>query len=210
MDQKTINKVFAVLADKMPNPTTELEYNNDFTLLVAVMLSAQTTDVNVNKATKELFVQIFSPEAMLALGEEGLKTFIRSIGLFNSKAKNIIKMSKILIERYNSQVPSHFEDLTSLPGVGSKTAKVVLNILFKQAVIAVDTHVFRVSQRLGLTDKSTVKGVDDELDKVIPNKWKLSAHHWLILHGRYTCKARHPLCERCSISQYCDFYSKKL
>jgi endonuclease-3 len=206
MQQKTINKIFEILAAKNPSPTTELEYINGYTLLVAVVLSAQTTDVNVNKATKSLFQEIHTPEDMITLGEEKLKEYIKSIGLFNAKAKNIILLSKKLIELYHSQVPNNFEDLTSLPGVGSKTARVILNTLFKQPYIAVDTHVFRVSRRIGLATSTTVTGVETELEKTIPKKWILDAHHWIILHGRYICKAKKPTCETCPISEYCKFY----
>lgn len=208
MQQKTINKIFEILAKNNPSPTTELEYINGYTLLVAVVLSAQTTDVNVNKATKALFKKIQTPEEMVKLGEEKLKEYIRSIGLFNTKATNIILLSKKLIELYHSQVPNNFTDLTSLPGVGSKTARVILNTLFKQPYIAVDTHVFRVSRRIGLAISNTVREVEAELEKTIPTKWILDAHHWLILHGRYICKAKKTACETCPISEYCEFYKQ--
>ncbi|MBP9792126.1 MAG: endonuclease III [Rickettsiales bacterium] len=208
MQQKTINKIFEILATKNPSPTTELVYTNGYTLLVAVVLSAQTTDVNVNKATKALFQQIHTPEEMVRLGEEKLKEYIKSIGLFNAKSKNIILLSKKLIELHHSQVPNNLEDLTSLPGVGSKTARVILNTLFKQPYIAVDTHVFRVSKRIGLATSNVVTGVETELEKTIPTKWILDAHHWLILHGRYTCKAKKPACKICTISEYCQFYKQ--
>ena len=209
MDKKTINKIFEILERHNPSPTTELKYTNHYTLLVAVVLSAQTTDVNVNKATKDLFHHINTPESMVALGEEKLKQYIRSIGLFNSKARNVISLSKLLIEKYNSQIPDNLKDLIALPGVGSKTARVILNTLFKKPYIAVDTHVFRVSKRIGLSTSNTVMGVETELEQNIPKKWLLNAHHWLILHGRYTCKARQPLCDKCSISEYCNFFRQR-
>ena len=208
MQKKTINKIFETLSKKNPHPTTELESVNGYTLLVAVVLSAQSTDVNVNKATKDLFKKIQTPEAMLKLGEEQLKHYIKSIGLFNSKAKNIILLSKALVEKYKSTVPDKFENLIKLPGVGSKTARVVLNTLYKQPYVAVDTHVFRVSRRIGLTKGNNVQKVEAELEKKIPPQWILDAHHWIILHGRYICKARKPLCEECPISEYCEFFSK--
>lgn len=208
MQKKTINKIFETLSKKTPHPTTELESVNGYTLLVAVVLSAQSTDVNVNKATKDLFKKIQTPEAMLKLGEEQLKQYIKSIGLFNSKAKNIILLSKALVEKYKSTVPDKFENLIKLPGVGSKTARVVLNTLYKQPYVAVDTHVFRVSRRIGLAKGDNVQKVEAELEKKIPPQWILDAHHWIILHGRYICKARKPLCEECLISEYCKFFSK--
>ena len=210
MHKKTINKIFEILSKKKPNPTTELEYTNDYTLLIAVVLSAQTTDINVNKATKTLFQNIITPSQMLELGEESLKKYIKSIGLYNSKAKNIILLSKQLIEKHNSKVPNNFKDLTALPGVGSKTARVVLNTLFRKPYVAVDTHVFRVSRRIGLAKGDTVQKVETELEQKIPPQWILDAHHWIILHGRYICKARKPLCDKCPISKYCEFYNKTL
>ncbi len=210
MQKKTINKIFETLSKKNPHPTTELESVNGYTLLVAVVLSAQSTDVNVNKATKDLFKKIQTPETMLKLGEERLKQYIKSIGLFNSKAKNIILLSNDLIEKHNATVPDKFEDLIKLPGVGSKTARVVLNTLYKQPYIAVDTHVFRVSRRIGIATSESVLGVETELENKIPSQWILDAHHWLILHGRYICKARKPLCEQCPIMEYCKFANKNI
>ena len=207
MKPLVINKIFEKFQSNNPEPETELQSKNHYTLLVAVVLSAQATDIGVNKATKSLFDVVSTPEAMLSLGEEGLKNYIKSIGLFNSKAKNIIKLSAILIEKYHSQVPSSFNDLVSLPGVGSKTAKVILNAAFHQPVIAVDTHVFRTAIRIGLTNKKTVKSVEDDLAHSIPKKWRLHAHHWLVLHGRYICKAQKPLCKKCYIKEHCKYYA---
>jgi len=207
MDPADIEKIFEKFQLQNPKPVTELNSKNHFTLLVAVILSAQSTDSGVNKATQALFDIASTPESMLNLGEEGLKQYIKTIGLFNSKAKNIIRMSKILIDRYNSQVPSSFEALTSLPGVGSKTAKVILNAAFHKPEIAVDTHVFRTAIRIGLSKGKTVKAVEKELTKTIPIKWQANAHHWLVLHGRYICKARKPLCEECIINKYCNYYT---
>ena len=175
---------------------------------MAVVLSARTTDVQVNKATKALFERVQTPKQMLALGLEKLMPYIKSIGLYKNKAKNILALSQILIEKHNSKVPVTLDDLCALPGVGSKTAKVVLNSLFNKPFIAVDTHVFRVSRRLGLTDQSTVEKVEADLDKTIPTKWKNNAAHWLVLHGRYVCMARKPLCSKCIISKECKFFQQ--
>lgn len=206
MDKKLINEIFATFAKNNSNPTIELKYINGYTLLVATILSARTTDISVNKITDKLFKVTSSPEDMLQLGESKLKEYIKTIGLFNAKAKNIVAMSKVLIEKFESTVPSTLEELTSLPGVGRKTAKVILNTLFHQPVIAVDTHVFRTSRRIGLSSGSSVEKVERDLENVIPKKWKSHAHHWLVLHGRYTCKAIKPLCERCIISKFCNYY----
>ncbi len=178
-------------------------------MLVAVVLSAQATDTGVNKATKALFDQISKPEEMIALGEEELKKHVRTIGLFNSKAKNIIKLSHVLVESYNSQIPNSLEELIKLPGVGTKTAKVVLNAAFNINEIAVDTHVFRTSRRLGIATKKTIPSVEKELPKQIPKEYQLKAHHWLVLHGRYICKARKPLCEECFLKEYCKFFKSQ-
>lgn len=203
-----INQIFTALSKDNPSPKTELDFTNNYTMLVAVVLSAQATDVGVNKATKPLFAKISTPEAMLQLGEDGLKTYIKSIGLFNSKAKNVILLSQQLVDKHNSEVPDSFDDLVQLPGVGRKTANVVLACAFGHPTIAVDTHVFRVSKRLGLANGNTPDKVEQELLTNIPDKWLPDAHHWLILHGRYTCKARKPECEKCIISQYCQDYNK--
>ena len=202
----TIDNIFETLSASNPSPQTELEFTNNFTLLVAVVLSAQATDISVNKATKPLFGNIDTPEAMRKLGEAKLKEYIKSIGLFNSKAKNIIALSHDLITKHQSQVPESFEDLVALPGVGRKTANVVLACAFGHPTIAVDTHVLRVSKRLGIAQGKTPDKVEAELLKNIPSKWLLHAHHWLILHGRYVCKARKPECQNCIISNYCSFF----
>jgi len=208
MKQSDINNIFEIFKKHDPTPKTELNSINTYTLLVAIVLSAQATDKGVNKATEELFKKISTPEEMLNLGEEGLKKYIKTIGLFNSKAKNILELSSILVENHNSNIPSSLEELIKLPGVGTKTAKVLLNAAFNKPVIAVDTHVFRTSTRIGLSNKETIKSVEKDLQKVIPDKWKKNAHNWLVLHGRYICKARKPLCEECIINQYCKFYKK--
>lgn len=208
ISKSQIDKIFSILAKQNPEPKTELQYTNNYTLLVAVVLSAQSTDVGVNKATKKLFAIADTPKKMLALGEENLKKYINTIGLYNNKAKNIIALSKILIEKHNSIVPEDLEILQSLPGVGRKTANVVLNCAFGHPTIAVDTHVFRVSNRIGIADEKDVLKTEIALLKNIPKKWQNHAHHWLILHGRYICTAKKPKCEICPIKKYCKFYSK--
>lgn len=201
---------FARLAALNPAPKGELAYTNPYTLLVAVVLSAQATDTGVNKATAALFKKISTPEQMVALGLAGLKAHIKTIGLYNAKAHNIIALSRILIEKYASTVPATMQDLVSLPGVGRKTANVVLNIAFGKPTIAVDTHVFRVSNRTGLAPGKTVEDVEQKLMKVVPERYLHHAHHWLILHGRYTCKARNPLCATCVERDLCAFKDKNL
>lgn len=203
-----VDKIFSTLKKNNPHPKSELTFINDYTFLVAVVLSARTTDVQVNKATKALFERVQTPKQMLALGFEKLIPYIKSIGLYKNKAKNILALSQILVEKYNSKVPANLDALCALPGVGSKTAKVVLNSLFNKPLIAVDTHVFRVSRRLGLTNQSTVEKVEADLDKTIPKKWKNNAAHWLVLHGRYVCMARKPLCNKCIISKECKFFQE--
>lgn len=207
MQAQIVDKIFEILSQNNPTPRTELEYVNNFTLLVAVILSAQATDVSVNKATRLLFVKYNTPEKILELGEEGVRTYIRSIGLFITKAKNIVALCRILIDKYDSKVPNNFDDLIKLPGVGRKTANVLLNCLFGKSTIAVDTHVFRVSKRLGLANSNTPKKVELELVKVIDKKWLQHAHHWLILLGRYICKARVPNCPACPVKEYCEYYA---
>ncbi|MGN7678133.1 MAG: endonuclease III [Anaplasma sp.] len=199
-----IDKLFSRFANSNPHPQIELRYRNEFTLLVAIVLSARTTDVSVNKITDKLFEVVDSPEKMLQLGEDGLKGHINSIGLYNSKAKNIMKLSEILVKEHAGQVPKEFDILVDLPGVGRKSANVFLNSAFGIPAIAVDTHVFRVSNRIGIVREKTVLGVETSLNKIIPEKWKLYAHHWLVLHGRYVCKARTPLCNKCIVSDLCD------
>lgn len=202
--------IFERLAEGNPHPTTELNFSSPFELLVAVVLSAQATDVGVNKATEKLFPVARTPEAMLALGEEGLKKYIRTIGLFNSKAKNIHRTCKILVEQYDGVVPEDRESLEALPGVGRKTANVILNTAFGQPTIAVDTHIFRVSNRTGLAPGKNPVEVEQKLLKVTPDEFKLNAHHWLILHGRYVCKARKPACPDCIIADLCEYKAKLL
>jgi endonuclease-3 len=201
-------EIFRRLKESNPHPTTELHYNSPFELLIAVILSAQATDVGVNKATKKLFPIANSPEQIHVLGLEGLKTYIKTIGLYNSKAANIIKTCDILIKQHNSQVPQQRDALEALPGVGRKTANVVLNTAFGHPTIAVDTHIFRVSNRTKLASGKNVDAVEKKLMKVTPKEYKLDAHHWLILHGRYTCIARKPRCASCIIEDLCEFKEK--
>ena len=203
-----IDEVFARLSKVNPNPRTELEFTNPFTLVVAVALSAQATDVGVNKATKALFKIADTPEKMVALGLGGIKEHIKTIGLFNTKAKNVLKLSEILIERHNSQVPEDREALEALPGVGRKTANVVLNEAFGHPTIAVDTHIFRLGNRTGMAPGKDVLAVEKELLRRVPEKWKKGSHHWMILHGRYICKARKPDCANCAIYDLCLFKAK--
>ena len=191
-----------------PEPKSELEYSNPFELLVAVTLSAQATDVGVNKATRKLFPVANTPEAIVALGVEGLKEYIKTIGLYNSKANNVYKLSQILIEKHNSQVPESLEALVALPGVGRKTANVVLNCAFGWPTIAVDTHIFRVSNRTKFAMGKDVDAVETKLEKVVPKEFKVDVHHWLILHGRYVCVARKPKCGSCLIEDLCEFKDK--
>ena len=208
MKPAEITEFFTRLERQMPEPKGELEYVNDYTLLVAVVLSAQATDVGVNKATKALFKKVKTPQAMLKLGLEGLKEHIKTIGLFNGKAKNVIALSEILVEQYGGQVPRTREELVQLPGVGRKTANVVMNIAFGAPTIAVDTHIFRVSNRTGLARGKTVEAVEEKLEKVVPDAFKMHAHHWLILHGRYVCKARKPECANCVVYSLCAYPDK--
>ena len=202
----SINEIFTIFSKNNPNPKTELEYTNNYTLLVAIMLSAQATDLAVNKVTRELFKVINSPYDLLVLGEQRLRDFIKSIGLNNSKAKNIIKASEILITKYHGVVPDSLEILKSLPGVGIKTANVFLNCAFGQAVIGVDTHVLRVSNRLGFVNTKNAENATKLLMEIIPLKWAKHAHNCLVLHGRYICKSKNPNCLNCKIKNYCDFY----
>jgi endonuclease-3 len=201
-------ELFARLKELNPKPTTELEYSTPFELLVAVTLSAQATDVGVNKATRKLFPVANTPEAILALGEDGLKQYISTIGLFNAKAANVIAACRILVEQHGGEVPRDRESLEALPGVGRKTANVVLNTAFGEPTIAVDTHIFRVSNRTGLAPGKTVRAVEDKLVKAVPAEYRLDAHHWLILHGRYVCKARKPDCPQCVIRNLCRYRDK--
>ncbi len=206
LSQNKIIQIFEIFKQANPEPTTELIFKTPFELLVSVVLSAQATDVGVNKATAKLFKVANTPEDILALDLGGLEEYIKSIGLYKTKAKNIIGLCKILLDKYNSQVPDSFEQLLELPGVGRKTANVVLNTLFGHNLIAVDTHVFRVSNRIGLTHGKNVAEVETQLMQNIPVKYQCNAHHWLILHGRYICKARAPQCSACPINKYCNFF----
>jgi endonuclease-3 len=208
MTKDKIITIFDRFKNKNPEPKGELNSINTYTFLVAVILSAQATDRGVNKATDSLFKVADTPEKMVKLGLKKLKDHIKTIGLYNAKAENVIKMSHILIDRFNSQVPDNIDDLVSLPGVGRKTANVVLNIEFGHPTIAVDTHVFRVSKRLGLAKGKTVEIVEKELNDIIPDSFKRHAHHWLILHGRYICKARTPNCNACFLSDLCPSSTK--
>ena len=205
MDKNKIDQIFKLWHDENPSPKTELIFTNNYTLLVAVVLSAQSTDIGVNKATKKLFEVADTPEKMVKLGEKNLKKYINIIGLYNAKAANVIKLSQRLIDEFNSQVPKDFEALKSLPGVGQKTANVVLNCAFGHPTIGVDTHVFRVANRIGFVNETGVEKTEIALLKVIPKKWQTHAHHWMILHGRYVCKSRTPQCQKCKIAQFCNF-----
>ena len=208
MNPQKRQAIFARLRAANPQPRTELVYASPFELLVAVILSAQATDKSVNKATAELFRAANTPAALLTLGVKGLAKFIKSIGLYNAKAKNIIAMSQLLLERHAGEVPTTREALEELPGVGRKTANVILNTAFKQATIAVDTHIFRVANRTGIAPGKTVREVEEKLLKFVPTEFRLDAHHWLILHGRYVCKARRPACPVCIIADLCEYRHK--
>tara|TARA_Y100000590_G_scaffold457236_1_gene609447 strand:+ start:1068 stop:1724 length:657 start_codon:yes stop_codon:yes gene_type:complete len=208
MHSEKINKIFNNLLKNTPNPKTELKYRNPYTFLVSVVLSAQATDKSVNEATKELFKIVKKPENMIGLGEKKLKSYIKTIGLYNSKAKNIINLSKILVKKYNSKIPNDFNLLISLPGVGNKTASVYQNEILNLPRIAVDTHVFRVSNRLGLVKTNNPDDTQEKLELIIPKKWLKSAHHLLILHGRYTCKSQNPLCGQCAVFKFCNYKNK--
>ena len=208
MNKAQIFNFFSRLAEANPAPQTELEYGNDYQLLVAVVLSAQATDVGVNKATRALFRDVLTPQQMVDLGEEGLKQHIKTIGLFNAKAKNVIALSDILVRDFDGQVPQDRDTLTTLPGVGRKTANVVVNTAFGQEAFAVDTHIFRVGNRTGLAPGKTVLAVEQKLDKRVPAPFRRDAHHWLILHGRYVCKARRPECWRCIVADLCRYKPK--
>ena len=208
MNREKREEIFRRLSESDPNPTTELNYRTPFELLVAVILSAQATDVGVNKATARLFPVANTPEEILALGEEGLREYIKTIGLYNSKAANIIKTCRILLERHDGEVPRERKALEALPGVGRKTANVILNTAFGEETIAVDTHIFRVSNRTGIAPGKTPLEVERKLLRHTPGQYKKDAHHWLILHGRYTCRARKPKCEECVILDLCEWSGK--
>jgi endonuclease-3 len=205
-DRVLIDKIFSTFSGSNANPKIELEYTNNFTLLVAVVLSARMTDKGVNKATKALFALHDTPQSILDLGVEGLKEYIKTIGLYPTKAKNIIALSEKLIRDYNSIVPNSLEELIKLPGVGRKSANVVLNSAFGIVTMPVDTHVQRVARRLGLSCATTPDKIEQDLLKVIPQKWLPNAHHWLVLHGRYICKARNPECAKCPINKWCEYF----
>ena len=208
MNKADVFEFYRRLAESNPAPETELEYVNPYTLLVAVALSAQATDIGVNKATRKLFADVKTPEAMLELGEEGLKQHIKTIGLFNMKARNVIAAARILVDEFGGEVPKQRDKLERLPGVGRKTANVVLNVAFGQPTIAVDTHIFRVSNRTGLAPGKDPLAVELKLEKVTPAPFLTHAHHWLILHGRYICKARTPDCWRCPVADLCAYKPK--
>jgi endonuclease-3 len=208
MTLDAIDRCFARLSQLQPDPKTELDFSSPYTLLVAVVLSAQATDVGVNKATKDLFAAADSPAAMIALGVDGIATHIRTIGLFNTKAKNVFALSRILIDQHGGEVPADRAALEALPGVGRKTANVVLNEAFGEPTIAVDTHIFRLGNRTGMAPGKTPDAVERELVRRVPDQWKKGAHHWLILHGRYVCKARKPDCQHCVIDDLCLFKDK--
>ena len=210
MPLRDVDEFYRRLADTMPAPRGELEYRNNFTLLVAVVLSAQATDVGVNKATGPLFAVAETPEKMIALGEARLRDHIRTIGLYRNKAKNVIALSEALVADFGGEVPDDRDALQALPGVGRKTANVVLNIAFGRPTIAVDTHVFRVSNRTALAPGKDVRAVEDALVRRTPARWKDHAHHWLILHGRYVCKARQPDCPRCAVADLCRYGAKTI
>ena len=210
MHIKKINDIFNKLYKNNPQPKTDLKYVNRFTFLISVILSAQATDISVNKATKYLFKIVKTPDDMVVFGEKNLKRIIKTIGLYNSKAKNIIKLSKILLYKYKGKVPKKFNDLISLPGVGNKTASVYQNVVLRMPRIAVDTHVYRVANRVGFVNTKTANLTQLELEKTIPKKWLLIAHHLLILHGRYICKARNPHCKDCVIFRFCEYKNKSI
>jgi endonuclease-3 len=210
MNRTKRTAIFSRLRELDPNPQTELNYASPFELLIAVILSAQATDVSVNKATSKLYPVANTPEKILALGVDGLKPYIKTIGLFNSKAENIIKTCRILIEEHHGEVPTTREQLERLPGVGRKTANVILNTAFGEPTIAVDTHIFRVANRTGIAAGKTPLEVEKRLLRLTPEEFRKDAHHWLILHGRYVCKARRPLCGECPIVEWCEFRRKEL
>lgn len=208
MNKSQVIELFTRWRDERPHPETELNYVNNFTLLVAVVLSAQATDIGVNKATKDFFAIADTPEKMAALGEDGIRDYIKTIGLYKAKAKNVYNLCLQLIENHNSEVPQTREELMALPGVGRKTANVVLNAAFGYPTIAVDTHIFRVSNRMGLAPGKNPDAVEAKLEKVIPAEFKRDAHHWILLHGRYVCKARKPECASCHVYDLCGFKDK--
>jgi len=208
LTREQAEEIFARLAEILPDPKTELDYHSPFTLVVAVALSAQATDVGVNKATRRLFAEADTPQKMVALGEDAVREHIKTIGLFRNKAKNVVALSKMILQEFGGEVPQTREELVRLPGVGRKTANVVLNEAFGQPTIAVDTHIFRVGNRTKLAPGKTPDEVEDRLERIVPDTYLKGAHHWLILHGRYVCKARTPECWRCAIADLCRFKDK--
>ena len=208
MTSENIAKIFCQFRDLNPSPKTELQYTTPFELLTAVMLSAQATDVSVNKVTPKLFTVANTPKKMLALGEQGVRSIIKSIGLYKTKAKNVIKTCEILVTQYQSQIPRDRDALEFLPGVGRKTANIILNTLYGESTLAVDTHIFRVSRRIGLSSGNNPRAVERDLEQVIPAEFLRDAHHWLVLHGRYICVARKPKCPICPIKDLCEFPDK--
>ena len=208
LKNNNINSIFLILSKEYKNPKSELNSPNSFTFLVSVVLSAQSTDIAVNKATKDLYKVVKSPYDMVNLGKTKLKKYIKTIGLYNNKANNIISLSKTIIKKYRGKIPKEFDLLIKLPGVGKKTASVYQNVVLKKPKIAVDTHVFRVSNRLGIVKEKNTDKTQDRLEEIIPSKWKMKAHHFLILHGRKICKSQKPKCEICKISSFCDYLSK--
>jgi endonuclease III len=208
MNRKKVHVIFSRLRDAIPNPTTELEYSTPFELLVAVILSAQATDKSVNLATRVLFKHANTPQAISKLGISGLSRYIKTIGLYNAKAKNVIAMCRLLLDKHHGEVPRSREELEELPGVGRKTANVILNTAFGEPTIAVDTHIFRVANRTGLAPGTNVRQVEDELAKIVPEEFLKDAHHWLLLHGRYVCVARKPKCPECVIRDVCEYTAK--
>ena len=209
MNQKICYEIFRRLADNNPDPKTELHYGSPFQLLVAAIFSAQSTDVGVNRVTSKLFVDAPTPKTMIALSQDALEHYIHSLGLYHTKAKNVLALCQILIERYHGEVPSTRDALESLPGVGRKTANIILNTIFGQPTIAVDTHVFRVANRIGIARGNTVRAVEDKLVQAVPADFRLQAHHWLVLLGRYVCKAQKPVCHRCVIETLCEYPDKR-
>lgn len=210
MNKQECKEVFKLLSQENPSPTTELKYSSNFELLIAVILSAQATDISVNKATEKLFKEASTPEKIYNLGENKLSEYIKSIGLYRSKAKNIIKTCDLIIKEHAGSIPKTRDELTHLPGVGRKTANVVLNTAFGLPVIAIDTHIFRVANRTGMAKGKTTLEIETKLEKKIPKEFLQDAHHWLILHGRYVCKARKPECMKCRISKYCGWREKTI
>lgn len=208
MDNITIQNIFSKLATKIKNPTTELNYNSPFELLIAVLLSARTTDVSVNKVTAKLFKTANSPQKILQLGEDGVKKYIKSIGFYNNKAKSVIGAAKVLIEKFHAKIPATREELETIPGIGRKSANVILNVIYGEPTIAVDTHVFRVANRIGIVKGKTPEEVEQQLEQCVPKKYKKITSNLLILHGRYTCTARNPKCPSCIINMYCEYPNK--